>query len=358
MKLPVIELAGTPQEMGRALGEACRDMTGELYELRMREAVAFAGRFNRQVLRDEVLGLCQRCLDLTHQYDPRGYEELIGIAEGSGLTQAQVYAANCLTDVQDVLGVGDPRKVEACTSSIICPDRALDGRILIGENWDLQTNHMPYVVLVRRRPDSGPRTCSLTLSGCISLIGMNSEGIAVGMTNLRTTDARPGVAYVSMVHKALGATTLDDAVSAIRDAPRAAAHYYFLAGPDGVAWSIECSATRQEAQRLTSGAYAHCNHILSQEIRDIEVPNPTDSTCQRQDRMGELLATHHGEIGVDDLKRFFSDHDGGEQAICRHNVGVGISTNACIIMSPTTRQMHACRGYPHEGTWVETTLNG
>jgi isopenicillin-N N-acyltransferase-like protein len=358
MDLPVIELSGSPQQMGEAFGEDTARAARELYALRMGAALAFAGQHGRRLTEAQVLDACRECLPATRAYDPDGYAEFAGIARGAGLTEAQGYALQGLTDLRDLLAFAPPPDGTGCSSFIVAPERSATGQLLLGQNWDLQTDNMPYVRLVHRRPASGPETCCITLTGCLSLIGVNAAGIAVGNTNLMTTDVRVGVQYLTVIHRALRATTLAEAVDTIRHAPRAAAHYYYVAGPDGVAVGLECSARRDAEFRVTHGTSVHCNHALAPEIAAIEAEPPSLSSRYRQGRLARLLDSHRGPIAVADLKRYLSDHTGGEErCLCRHGYG-GVSTNATVILCPATREFHACRAQPHVGEWVTRRLSG
>ena len=350
--LPIVELAGSPRDMGEAFGEICGEEMRELYALRMRAAIQFAHSKGKTFTERQVLGVCRQCLIATAAYDPIGYEEFLGIARGAALSPEQLYALQGLTDLRDVLGFGTQPEGVGCSSFIIAGDRAAAGQLLLGQNWDLQTDNMPYVRLVHRKPANAPETWSLTLTGCLTLIGVNAAGIAVGNTNLQTNDARVGVQYLTVLHCALRAHTLAEAIESICQAPRAAAHYYYAAGPDGVAVGLECIATRTARFEIQNGVFVHCNHALSAEIAALEVEPPTPSTSHRQKRLDALLASHKGGIGIEDIKKHLSDHEGGEdRCLCRHDFD-GVSTNACVIMSPGTREIHACRSQPHLGEWV------
>lgn len=358
MDLPIVELAGSPRRMGEAFGESCRDQTRELYAIRMKWAIRFAQEQGRAVTEEQVLDLCRQCLPLTEACDPVGFEEFTGIAAAAGLSPAQLYALQGLTDLRDLLAFGPQPASEGCSSFIVAPDRAADGQLLVGQNWDLQTDNMPYVCLVHRRPVGQPETWALTLTGCLTLIGLNAEGIAVGNTNLSTRDVRLGVQYLTVLHRALRARSFSEAVESIRQALRAAAHYYYVAGPGGMAVGLECSAQRAVAFEVRSGTFVHCNHALSREIAELEVEPPAPSTSYRQKRLEELLRAHRGAIGIEDLKQYLSDHEGGvDRCLCRHDCE-GISTNAAVILSPGTGQIHACRAQPHLGEWVTRQVRG
>lgn len=351
MDLPIIELAGSPRAMGEAFGEGCRREARELYAVRMGHALAFAADHGKTLGEADVLAVCRECLGPTRDYDPQGWEEFAGIARGAGLTPEQCYALQGLTDLRDVLAFGRP-DAEGCSSFMVAADRAADGRMLLGQTWDLQTDNMPYIRLVHRRPVDQPETWSLTLTGCLTLIGINAEGVAVGNTNLMTADARVGVQYLTVLHRALRARSLAEAVLCIGDAPRAGAHYYYAGGPDGTAVGLECSAARQATFEVAAGTFAHCNHALDPSIAALEVQPPTPSSRHRQQRLSDLLDSHPGPIGVEDITGYLSDHTGGaDRCICRHDHD-GVSTNAAVILSPATREIHACRAQPHVGAWL------
>src|SRR5690606_2773560 len=231
--------------------------------------------------------------------------------------------AQGLTDLRDVLAYSDlaPSNVadEGCSAFIVEAERTANGQLLIGQSWDLQTSNMPYVRLIHRRPtDDSPQTWSLTLTGCLTLIGMNDSSIAVGNTNLKTRDARPGTQYLSVLHRAVRSRTFDEAVTAIAQAPRAGAHYYYVADANGNAIGLECSAQQVAKLRPSDGYLVHCNHALDPQIAALEVEDPATSTSCRQVRLGALIEHHSPSITVNTLQEMLGDHENGEDAICRH----------------------------------------
>jgi isopenicillin-N N-acyltransferase-like protein len=347
LELAVVELRGGMAEMGEQFGEATRVETRQLYERRLRAALTFARAEGQRFDTDGALGIAHKCLAITQAYDPAGYEEFCGIARGADLSPQQLYIMQGLTDFRDLLAGGG-----GCSSLIVTGDRTGDGQTLVGQTWDLMTDNLPFVRFVHRRPtDGGPQTWSLTLTGCLTLIGLSSEGIAVGNTNLRTSDVRLGVQYLSVLHRAIRSRTLGEALAAVRDAPRSAAHYYYLADAKGEGVGLECSATRCAELRPREGTLVHCNHALSPDVSALEIEATTASTTCRQRRVGQLLGAA-GRVDVAAVKTLFSDHDGGDNAICRHDLPPNhITTNACVIMRPQSGEIHACRGPAHLGIW-------
>lgn len=338
--------------MGRAFGEDRKDEIASFYALRLENAIKQAKQHGgRDVGEAAVLGLARASLPTTRAFDPRGTEELEGIAEGAGMTPEQVLAMNGLTDFRDALAWGgDPELLGGCSSFMAAGSAAGEGAMVCGQTWDLATDNMPYVLVVERRPDQGPRTWSLTTVGCLSLIGMNEEGLCVGTTNLRTTDARAGVTYLSIIHRCLGETSLDDAVNRITGATRAGAHYYFLADKNGQGRAVETTATLHDVTAVDRGVFVHTNHALVAAHVAIEGNTPSASSHARQDRLTALLEA--APVDRARAKSALSDRENGALAICRHDYD-GISSNGAVVMVPDLPSMTVCHGPPDTATWQE-----
>jgi len=360
--LRTIHLHGSPKTMGESFGEAHRSEIREFYQLRVLNALEQAAQYSgRKLGEGALLAVAKKSLSISEAYDPSGFAELAGIAHAANLSIEQAFAMNGLTDLRDVLAwSSEVPGFEGCSSFLLQGDKTTDGRLLCGQTWDLATDNMPYVIGVHRRPKDGPETWCLSTVGCLSLIGLNAEGIAVGTTNIRTKDARPGICYLSIIHKALRAKTFEEAISAIRTKGRAAAHYYWVASRDKQAAGVECSATLEERIDVKQGHYVHCNHVLTTTNLSLDgaPPKQSESTVCRQNRLSALLGdAPASSLDRPALQRFLADHEGGEGAICRHNYA-GISSNGAVIASPETGAIIACQGTPCTAEWVDLVAAG
>jgi len=359
----ILTFAGTPRHIGEAIGEACRDNIHELYRRRVDNAIAQALKYGRQTVTEaDLIEVAARSLEATRHYDPTTFTELEGLAAGSDLPLVKLLAMNGLTDFRDVLSWPAPAvpalpAVPAipalplddggCTALLAQRD-ATDGQILCGQTWDLATDNLPFVLGVVRRPTGLPATATLTTDGCLSLIGLNEHGLAVGTTNIRTTDARPGVNYLSIIHKALAQTSFEAAIAAITDAPRAGAHYYYVADAHGRATTLECSARHAHRRDLDAGVAVHANHCLLPANRDIEGNPPNASSLHRQARLEHLATTR--PITARLMQSFFADTDGQTNAICRDDFD-GLNTNGAVVMAPERRELHLVHGVPSANPW-------
>lgn len=365
----ILSLAGSPRDIGEAFGEISRPEIHELYRRRVDNAIAQALKYGGQrVDEGQLLAVAQASIDVTRDYHPAGMDELEGIAAGAEMLLVKVLAMNGLTDFRDVLSwpgnaaagsdtpavspsdavARRPADLGGCTAIVVQKDRA--GAVLCGQTWDLATDNLPFVIGMVRAPMDGPVTRTLTTDGCLSLIGMNDRGIAVGTTNIRTKDARAGVNYLSIIHKALAAESFEAAVEAVVTAPRAGAHFYYVADSEQVAL-LECSAMVAQRHDLARGVAVHANHCLLPENQAIEGSPATSSSRFRQARM-EALAGAVKRLGPEVVQGFFADVEGGSDAICRDDID-GLNTNGAVVMVPEQGLIRIVHGVPSRGLWVD-----
>jgi isopenicillin-N N-acyltransferase like protein len=340
--------------MGEAFGETCRAEIAKLYEARLRNAMTQAMQYGGRVADEAtMLAVARACIEPTAAYHPEGFAELQGIARGADMPIEKVLAMNGLTDLRDILAwSGELETFGGCSAFVVTRDWTRTGKLLCGQTWDLATDNMPYVLGVHRRPEQGPATWTMTTVGCLSLIGLNEAGIAVGTTNIRTTDARPGVTYLSLIHKALSTTTLDDAAEAIRSAARAGAHFYYLADSHGRALALECTPHHVDITEIETGAYVHTNHCLCAEHQAIEGDTPSASSHARQLRLESLIGQDYSRADLDAAKRWLSDREGGVNAISRTDFD-GISSNGAVVMEPEMGTIQVAHGPPHLAEWLD-----
>ncbi len=351
IELPRIECAGTPLELGRAHGEALRPLILRFVAQRLDNLhVYLAERGSGDVA--GFLDAGRRCLERARAWDPEGTAEHAGIAEAAGVDLAELYATTNMTDVRDIVLMPAPAaEREGCSALMVPPPLAREGGVIAAQTWDLNPTDIDYVVAVHRLPDDGPETWSITCAGCLSLIGMNEHGVSLGTTNIKVKGARIGVGYLSILHRAIREPSATAALDVIRNAPRAAAHTYWVADAQGGA-ELECSAGDSVERRLGERALARTNHCLSEPHRSAQGEQPNNSTFARLRRLETLLSARGQD--ADSVRRIFSDRADGVDSICRYPEDAqGTTTNACIVCLPEQRQIHACRGPADRGEWTQ-----
>jgi isopenicillin-N N-acyltransferase-like protein len=199
MGIQLIDLCGSPHQMGRAHGEQFRDAIQELADRRLEVCVqqaTAAGWANAQA---DVLGFCARSLVEHERFSPTVYDEFRGIGEGADLSLDRLLVCNGLTDIIDVFSSRRDHQA-GCTAWLAAPEATTDDHVLAGQTWDMHSWAEAFVVALRRRPRDAPASLALTTTGCLTLIGLNEAGIAIGNNNLKPTDAHAGVMYLAIIH--------------------------------------------------------------------------------------------------------------------------------------------------------------
>jgi isopenicillin-N N-acyltransferase-like protein len=344
--LQIIRLKGTPYEMGRQHGKLLAGGIRELSEIRLNLACQFAKDHGVEVTREDCLKLARVHLPIHEEHCPEIVDEWRGIAEGSGLPIEDVFFANALTDFQDVLWQFPGVEVHGCTSFLVGPEATASGSAMIGQTWDMHASAERFISIFHRTPTDGPQSLTLTTAGCLTLIGVNSAGIAVGNNNLRPTDARPGVIYLAMLHQALRQTEWRDAVSVMTDTPRASGHNYIMAHESGARSDVETTGAKHEEFPLDAPWYVHSNHYLSEKLKPLEDPTvQRGSTEHRLARLRARMEESGEPLTPDNLRSLLADHEGGEElGICRHGKGEDARSCAFAVVDPDARAIHAALG--------------
>ncbi|MBM3498474.1 MAG: hypothetical protein FJX74_07355 [Armatimonadetes bacterium] len=351
MGLEVLSLEGSPREMGgrhgERLAEGARAMCDTRIELCLQAA---AGRLSRQ----DLLALAAESLPVFADFAPEAYAEFGGIAEGAGLGREELLIGNGYTDFVDLVRRRSA-SVSECTAFMVAGEATTAGSSLLGQTWDMSASAYPHVVAFRRAPRSAPASITLTTAGCLSLVGLNECGIAVGNTNLTPTDARAGVMYLAVIHTALAQTTFEAALAVITDAPRMSGHYYYVGGPTGQLAGVETTALKHTLLRPgASGLLAHANHYVDQGLRRSAASEPSRNSLDREARMWELLRAAAGSHDPGTVAVALADH---EAPICRHErPDEEIRTCSVAIMQPAEGRIRLAKGCPCDAPFTDLAL--
>jgi isopenicillin-N N-acyltransferase-like protein len=350
LELETFTVRGDYHQMGCAYGARFKPQILRFVEMRLASAETYFADWGRGSV-DQLLSVGAQCWEAAKSFHPEGAREHEGIASAVGISPERLYATTNMTDVRDVVLLPDvqpPSEDEGCTSALIPPAENHSG--LYGQTWDLNPPDIEYIVGLHRLPDHGLETWTVTCAGCLTLVGMNENGISVGTTNLKTWRSRVGVGYLSVLHKAVSQQTWSAASEVCERAPVAGAHSYWIGGSAG---GVEWERSPGEAFRrdTMSGAIGRANHCLFEPHQEREAVSPTPSSQSRFDRVSALVQDPEYHT-VDGLKRLFGDRADGVNSINRYPEDQqGTTTNSVVITSPQERVMFACRGSADRGAW-------
>jgi hypothetical protein len=159
------------------------------------------------------------------------------------------------------------------------------------------------------------------------------------------------VGYLSVLHKAINQTSLEEIQTIFKTAPVAGAHSYWVGSEEG-GWEWERSPHKDFMRQTNEGPLARSNHCLFDFHQEHEALAPTETSKARLKRANALLQeTSHT---FDSMKALFANRQDGIYSINRYpEDGQGTTTNAVVVTVPKERRFYACKGPADRGQWVE-----
>lgn len=298
---------------------------------------------------------------------PAMHEELLGIAEGAGLTPEQIVVLNHYTDLRDVppdvvglpstdAEVGEPG---GCTSVYYT---GIEGPVL-GQTWDMHATAEPFVRMISIEPkDSDQQVVCFTLTGCLGMAGLGQDAVAVTTNNLSSTDGGVGVVWPAVVRAMLEAPSARDARDRLLGLPLSSGHYYTIAdGRDffGYETSGQLKVLTQSGPRA---AHLHTNHCFDPVLRQRENV-PRGSTTFARLNMATTLYAQHRPSTLDELWTLLGSHEGDASSqLCTHQDevhGDPTRSRTCgrLAVRLRTGELRAARGCSQRDDGIELKMS-
>lgn len=236
---PLISISGEPRERGRSYGRQCADRIAATVRY-YRDRIALpSGEIDRIAL---------AYLSVIADAAPDLREEIRGISEGSGASEADLGMLNARSEI--ING-------SECTSVAFPSSRVL------GQTWDWSSRMKDLAVLLRvTRPD-GLRLLMLVEPGMLGKIGLNSAGVGICLNFLKSLEPlAAGVPLHVLSRLALEAATTEDAVAIVRRHAGGCAGHLLVGDANGHAASIELAGTGIDVATSGMSDLYHTNHYL------------------------------------------------------------------------------------------------
>ncbi|MCA8958112.1 MAG: hypothetical protein KDC87_18700 [Planctomycetes bacterium] len=245
--LRLLELRGNPFERGEIHGREFREEIRATVakwqeDLRTRfklEPAEFITRFRERTSFERAI----------KDWTPGLLDEVRGIAKGSGVDFASVYAFQL---VDEIWAQGDAIAAVAHKCTVVGVDRHGSSPALLGQNLDLPPLYHG-TRLILRLVDEKKRVQAhvLTVPGLVGALGLSSAGFGVGVNTLLQLRSRPdGLPVAFVVRGILAEKDWWDARQFLFRVHHASGQSYTLGGPD-VVHTFECSARR--VTRVSNG---------------------------------------------------------------------------------------------------------
>ncbi len=348
----MITVTGTPHTMGKSVGKRLKPRIQVLVQEQLKKLREWGADYaghpgDTATLRadlDSLHRLLAPAADAMARYEPPMWMELKAVAEVCDLQFQDLLLVLAFQDLLSLLRAPIP----ACNSStLILPPGAssLQAPCQVFE-WFLPPDLTPYVVILRRIPDHGPSTLTLTLGGLAPIAGISEANLAVSCNDLRVTDAQAGgIPTLFQLCGLLDAPTYEDARARLRAAPRMGGCCFHVLDRDGRRVSAEASGERTAYLPAPQEdiCRVHTNHALDRGIA-ATCAAQVDPTSRK--RLAQLAALARrlsladlqqidaslapDELGID---AFFDDPDNYPQRVA-----------LVAVLDPRHRAIHLHRG--------------
>jgi isopenicillin-N N-acyltransferase-like protein len=352
--IPLIRVSGSHLEMGRQIGEACREQVQHSIE-NARKLLADAYD-TLQLDWDGALIQARKYMPFAEERYPQYVAEIRGIAQGSNVDFDDLAVVNAMEAV-----TMDALHLTKCTSFAVNQTRTTNERVLVAHNEDWLPDDEPDVFLIHATPEDEPPFLAMTYGGLLPNIGFNSHGIAQCCDTVYPTDSRIGIPRVIVSRAVLAARTPAEAIRHMLVPHRAAGYNHLLVHSSGEIYSVEVSARQFAILYAENGMMVHTNHFLDDQMRKIESdPDELISTRVRYFRAKRLLM-ETDQHSVKSLQTIQKDHTNMPDSICNHaEVGDPLDREKTIValtIDLTNQQMHACWGNPCKNIFTTYQLS-
>jgi isopenicillin-N N-acyltransferase-like protein len=357
--IPVLDLSGTPAQVGAAHGEAQRE--------RIREHV---DRFLTWLLGGTAVAVTEETLwsrwavqvAANQGEAPDLVEEMRGIARGAGVPFERIFLLNSLLDLNSFYYLPLAQNFGGCSTFAVVAE-AGTGKTLLGQTYDMAEFHQDYLTLLRLKPAQGPRQLVFTFAGIVGAAGLNEAGIAVNINYLSPRDVGPGRLHSVVVRQILSGAQLADAVTPAVLPPRAGGAHFLIADRDGNVLSIETTARRHHIFYPEGNAIGHTNHYLADRLKEVEYirAGSIGGSVVRYTALRRFLKERGDHLTVEALKELTRNHTSYPRSICAHGAAfepAGSRTRSvtAMVQVPADQVIHITNGCACEGDYFPVSL--
>ncbi|RUW77360.1 C45 family peptidase, partial [Mesorhizobium sp. M1E.F.Ca.ET.063.01.1.1] len=270
-RLSFIDIAGSPYDVGAALGQFGRAALHEHF----RTSAAWRELTARRA--DPRIGTMAM---IVRERFPRYWAELQGLAAGLELAFDDVFLWNCRGDIWAMAPDG-------------CTTVQLPGSPhVIGHNEDGDPEFAGHCALAHVTSEGGNSFTAFVYPGSLPghTFAATSAGLVQTVNNIRPLAGGAGTPRMVLARAILDAPSLDAVLALLRSAPRAGAFHLTLAqAGDERLLSVEFTAQTLSADQVEA-ARVHSNHLIHADTGRMS-QIVTGSSGVRQ-RRGELLLGH------------------------------------------------------------------
>ena len=326
-KFPVIDLKGSPEEIGYQHGTKLRS--------RIEQNISFyESIFNLET--SKVRRLADHYKNEIINFHPKYSTEIEAIAQGADVEPFWIYALNARTEIIN-------RLVDECTAVYF------KNSALLGQNWDWLRESEDLAVVLRIKLQNGLKILTMTEPGIIGKIGLNNYGLGVCLNYLNIDKDSFGVPVHILLRNILESRTIEGATRNIDPYDKGTASNILIGDKKGNYLDLELAIERTFFYRTLNPIFIHTNHYLAEGFdNSVEEFAGSMSRFTRADTIAKNLS---GST-KDEMKLILLDSTDPELPICRkysfvEDFGI-LGTVTTILMDLKNKKLELTVGNPFE----------
>jgi hypothetical protein len=336
-QIPVLELAGTPRQMGEKHGEFMKDQINALANERLEIILSRVRGADLQLIEDTARGVLQE----TERVAADSFAESEATARAAGLSHWKLLVAGGFSDILDV--VARRMNVKAATSECsIWQTRSSDGTPRIVGTWDSHASARRSLIIVRRRPARAVETIALSTAGWMMQQGVTSAGLAFAIANMVARTEFLGTSYICALPEIVKAANAPQAAEVARRIPLCSARYFALADAGGNFRGVE---TDGRDSWCTNEFLSHTNHFILNGTASVEARTEY-ALASEQRRLSAQRFSKIATPSIEDLFGAISYNDGTDRSILQSGMGREDRTCAAFVLNPLERALTFWTGAP------------
>lgn len=342
---PFYRFSGSHREIGQQYGEACREL---IIEHRDKALDRLLHKSN--LSQSDVVERTMWYRPWVEHAAPFFCEELIGLAEGAGISEAEAWLLQLRAEVAIV---AEDEAGDECTSFAVQPEATSDGIGLVGQNADLPQFYRDIAIVAEMQFEDIPNILMLLPAGQLSYLGINDAGMGVSANFLTCDGWRVGFPRYFFSRLALTKRTVEEAATLIENLHRASSRNLMLLDGKGDALNLETSVTESARLYPTNGLIAHANNYQTHEMQHAERSKGVGLTNSmgRHASMRSMLEARHGELNAEVMKEILCDRTDPMACVNRHPGDIAeldSMTFASLILQPSLGKMDVAVGPPDQ----------
>ncbi|MFO8073542.1 MAG: C45 family peptidase [Polyangia bacterium] len=355
-ELPLIEVAGSPREIGRAIGKRF----GREIKTGLERRAEWFSELEEYAAGEEGRSAMEDFRAAARKHTPRAVEELEGWAEGAGIEAERLWVLNLKAEIRALIDRREEKEGKGgqpgCSTVVV----AEPGRVRHLHNEDGHEAYADSMFLVRARPTDGAEYFCLSYPGILpgNAPAINEHGVVQTTNFIYTKEVRRGVGRYFLDRMILESRDLAEALEWSSHPERAYAFHHVLTSvPEKRAVGIEVTPSKKKVHEI-DGLYLHTNHLVLEGMADEEQdPDYVGSSSSSRWKVLEKWAAGADDpaaLSDEELLAPLASHESAPYSPCRHPAGdVEGFTLATAFFEAPSGSLRLYKGQPCRGIHAE-----